>query len=254
MSYAAVAMITLPSFGAETDLEIQLVTDTVLVTIKVLLLFFPYVQPSSCNIFLSYVSLLKFPGYGDQNLLSGRMMSGFPVSEPPPTPGPFAPGLSRNEGTIPGIGVAMPLSAQSLDGSDQGEQRPAIPGLLPPGAPPLPPGPHPSLLASGQQQAYQQYQPQQHQQQQQPPSFPQQVVQLPLPPSNMNQMQPPPHLQLLPHPHMPRPPPGQPPQVQQLGMPGSVPSLPGSMPMSMQNPMVILCHITCTSVKRDLWI
>ncbi|XP_020268609.1 flowering time control protein FY, partial [Asparagus officinalis] len=179
-------------------------------------------------------------GYGDQNLLSGRMMSGFPVPEPPPTPGPFAPGLSRNEGNIPGIGVAMPLSAQSLDGSDQGEQRPAIPGLLPPGAPPLPPGPHPSLLASGQQQAYQQYQPQQHQQQQQPSSFPQQVVQLPLPPSNMNQMQPPPHLQLLPHPHMPRPPPGQPPQVQQLGMPGSVPSsIPGSMPMSMQNPMAM---------------
>lgn len=189
-------------------------------------------------------------GYGDQNpLASGRMMSGFPVPDAPPTPGPFAPGLSRNEGTIPGIGVAMPLSVQSMDGSDQGEQRPTIPGLLPPGAPPLPPGPHPSLLASGQQPAYQQFPSQQHQppqQQQQQPPFPQQMVQHHLGPPNLNQMQPPQHLPILPHPHMPRPPPGPPPQVQQLGMAAASPSMPGSMqmpstmaPMPMQNPMAM---------------
>ena len=100
-------------------------------------------------------------------------MGGFQMPEPP-TPGPFAHGLSHNEGTIPGIGVAM-----TLDGSDQGEQRPSIPGL-PPGQPPLPPGPHPSLL--GQQQQYQQMPQQQHTQFHRPP------------PPNMPQLQPPAHM------------------------------------------------------------
>lgn len=219
-----------------------------------------------CSFFLPSIHLLRrhlylfcityiliCVGYGEQNPLhSGRMMGGFPAAEPPPTPGPFAPGLPRNEGTIPGIGVAMPL--QSLDGSDQGERQ-AIPGVMPPGAPPLPPGPHPSLMASGQQQAYQQFPPQQQQTQQQP-SFPQQMVQLPITPPNLNQMQPPSHLPLLQHPHLPRPPPGPPPQVQQLGMPAPTPSsMPGSMPMAstiapmpLQNPMVTLYLVTCSSM------
>lgn len=179
-------------------------------------------------------------GYGDQNpLLAGRTASGFPAPEPPPTPGPFAVGLSRNEGTIPGIGVAMPLTVQSLDGSDQGEQRQTIPGILPGGAPPLPPGPHPSLLASGQQQAYQPPQ-QQH------PPFPQQMVSLP-PLANLPQLQHPSHLPILPHPHLSRP---LPPQVLPHGIPTSIPSsMPGSMlmpssmapslPLPLPNPMVM---------------
>ncbi|KAJ6831487.1 flowering time control protein FY [Iris pallida] len=178
-------------------------------------------------------------GYGVQNsMFPGRTMSGFPISESPPTPGAFAVGLSRNEGTIPGIGVAMPLSVQSLDGSDQGEQRQQIPGILPSGAPPLPPGPHPSLLASGQQQTYQQMPqqvlpPQQPQHQHSP--FPQQMSQMLLPP-NLPQLQP--HLPLLSHPHLPRPPS----QISPLGMPGSLP-MPSSMaqshPSPLQNPMVM---------------
>ncbi|PKA58619.1 Flowering time control protein FY [Apostasia shenzhenica] len=174
-------------------------------------------------------------GYGDQNsLFTGRPMSGFQVPEAPPTPGSFAVGLSRNEGTIPGIGVAMPLPVPSLDGSDQ-EQRPQIPGIPPGGAPPLPPGPHPSLLAAGQQQAFQQVGQQAPQQQQlQHPQFPQQLVSMPLPPLNMNQLQPPAHLSLLPHSHLPRPPPPS--------MPGPMPmpsSIALSIPMPMPNPMVM---------------
>ncbi|KAG0453436.1 hypothetical protein HPP92_024740 [Vanilla planifolia] len=166
-------------------------------------------------------------GYGDQSF-TGRAMSGYPMADAPPTPGAFAAGLARNEGTIPGIGVAVPLSVQSLDGSEQ-EQRPQIPGIPPGGAPPLPPGPHPSLLAAGQQQAYQQVAQQVPQQQQHHPLFPQQMVSLPLAPPNMNQLQPPAHIPLLPHPHLPRPPP---PQIQPLGLPSNIPSsMPGSMPM-----------------------
>ncbi|KAL0923094.1 hypothetical protein M5K25_007139 [Dendrobium thyrsiflorum] len=181
-------------------------------------------------------------GYGDPNpLLTGRQMSGYPMPEAPPTPGAFAAGLSRNEGTIPGIGVAMPLSVQSLDGSDQ-EQRPQIPGIPLGGAPPLPPGPHPSLLAAGQQQAYQQVAQQLPQQQQQLPPFPQQMVPMPLAPPNMNHLQPPAHMPLLPH-HLSRPPP---PQMPSLGMPNTMPGsmpMPSSMvpsiPMSMPNPMIM---------------
>lgn len=121
----------------------------------------------------------QMQGFGDQHAAFGaRGMGGFQMPEPPITPGPFAPGLSRNEGTIPGIGVAMTLAGQSFDGSD-GEQRPSIPGL-PPGQPPLPPGPHPSLL--GQQQQYQQIPQQQHPQFSQPP------------PPNMPQLQAPAHM------------------------------------------------------------
>ncbi|XP_010938598.1 flowering time control protein FY [Elaeis guineensis] len=183
-------------------------------------------------------------GHGDQNaILAGRTASGFPVPEPPPTPGPFAAGLSRNEGTIPGIGVAMPLSVPSLDGSDQGEQRQPIPGILPSGAPPLPPGPHPSLLASGQQQAFQQIPLQAPPQQQQMP-FSQQMVSLPLPPPNLPQLQPPSHLPLLQHPHGPRPPPLQLPPLGSISssMPGSMPlpsSMAPSLPLPLPNPMVM---------------
>lgn len=152
-------------------------------------------------------------GFGDQNpSMVGRVSVPFQMAEPPTTPGPFGPGLARNEGTIPGIGAAMPLAISSLDSSAQGEQKPPMSVS---GPPPLPPGPHPSLLAGKQQQPYQQ---QQHPQQ------------LPLPPPNMPQMQQPPsHLPLLPHPHLSRPPP----QLQQLNTSGNVP---GSM--QMPGPMV----------------
>ncbi|XP_020103500.1 flowering time control protein FY [Ananas comosus] len=169
------------------------------------------------------------PGFGDQNpMLLGRTMGNFPAHEPPPTPGPL--------GTIPGIGVAMPL-----DGPDQGEQRPHIPGILPPGQPPLPPGPHPSLLQSGQQQQSYQQMPQQisqqisQNQQQQHPPFPQQ---LPLnTPPNLSHLQPPLQLPPLQHPHGPHQPPSQMPPM------GISPSMP--MPSSMAplpplpNPMVM---------------
>ncbi|XP_058080150.1 flowering time control protein FY isoform X2 [Magnolia sinica] len=164
-------------------------------------------------------------GYGEQNpAIVGRSAGGFPLPEAPTTPGPFAAGLTRNEGTIPGVGIAMPLSLSSFDTSDQGEQRQQIPGTLPIGAPPLPPGPHPSVLAASGQQVYQQI-PQQFQPQQQQPAHPQQMVSLPLPPPNMVQLQPPSHLPLLPHPHLSRPP-------LPIGMPPSIPSsMPGSMPV-----------------------
>ncbi|TVU36843.1 hypothetical protein EJB05_18795 [Eragrostis curvula] len=139
-------------------------------------------------------------GYGDQHSTFGaRAMGGF-QPEPPNTSG------------IPGVGAAM-----SFDGSDQGEQRPQIPGL-PPGPPPLPPGPHPSLLAAGQQQQYQQMPQQQHHQ------FPQQLNSRP-PPPNMPQLQPPAHM--LPHPQGSRPPLTQLPAMGGPSMPSPVnPPLP----------------------------
>lgn len=145
-------------------------------------------------------------GYGDQNPAAGRVSVNFPGPEPP-TPGPFPPGLTRNEGTIPGIGVAMPLS---LDTS-------APP---PSGPPPLPPGPHPSLV--NQQQTYQQN-PQQMQ------HHPQQMNTMPMPPQNFPQLQPPSHLPTLQHPHFPRPP-----QLQPLSMP---PNMKSTMPMQMPGQM-----------------
>lgn len=170
-------------------------------------------------------------GYGEQNpAVAGRFMGNFPASDGPTTPGPFAAGLNRNEGTIPGVGVAMPLSVPSLDMSAQGDQKQHHPVSMPLGAPPLPPGPHPSLITAKQQPSYQQnpqhipQQQQQQQHQQHHQGLPQQMPPLPMPPSNMQQLQPPSHLPLLPHPHLPRPPLQMPP----LGMPSSVP---GSLPM-----------------------
>lgn len=115
----------------------------------------------------------------------------------------------------------MPFSIPSFDPSAQGEQRPP---------PPLPPGPHPSLL--NQQQPYQQQNPQQIQHHQQ---HPQQMNSLPLPPTNLPQLQPPSHLSMLSHPHLPR----NPPQLAPLGMPSSMPgSMPTSLPMPMPSQMV----------------
>ncbi|KAF2305546.1 hypothetical protein GH714_006354 [Hevea brasiliensis] len=99
--------------------------------------------------------------------------------------------------------------------------------------PPLPPGPHPSLLAANQQRGYQQNPQQMPQQQHQ--AHPQQMPPLPMPPPNMQQLQPPSHLPLLPHPHLPRPP-----QMLLMGMPGTmnqmVPPMPQGHFMGM-NPM-----------------
>ncbi|KAK6933961.1 WD40 repeat [Dillenia turbinata] len=170
-------------------------------------------------------------GYGEQNpALAGRMAGNFPIPDGPPTPGPFAAGLTRNEGTIPGVGVAMPLSIPSLDASAHGEQKQPIPLSMPLGAPPLPPGPHPSLLAGNQQQSYQQNLQQQTYQQNplQLQALPQQMGSVPMQPPNMPQLQPPSHLPILPHPHLPRPLPPLPPH----GMPSTIPtSMPGSMPI-----------------------
>ncbi|KAF2305543.1 hypothetical protein GH714_006341 [Hevea brasiliensis] len=95
--------------------------------------------------------------------------------------------------------------------------------------PPLPPGPHPSLLAANQQRGYQQNPQQMPQQQHQ--AHPQQMPPLPMPPPNMQQLQPPSHLPLLPHPHLPRPP-----QMPPHGVRGSLPA-PSSMPTSHPSPM-----------------
>ncbi|KAL5570464.1 hypothetical protein UlMin_027039 [Ulmus minor] len=162
-------------------------------------------------------------GYGEQiPTLPGSLTGNFQMSEGPTTPGPFPPGLTRNEGTIPGVGVAMPLSIPSLDTSAQGEHKQPHPVSMPLGAPPLPPGPHPSLMTN-QQQPYQQN-PHQHISQQQHQKHHQQQMP-PMPMQNMPQLQPPSHLPLLPHPHLPRPPHQMPPR----GMPSSGPS--HSMPM-----------------------
>lgn len=164
-------------------------------------------------------------GYAEQNPVAGRVPGHFVMPEGPTTPGPFPPGLmTRNEGTIPGVGVAMPLSIPSFDGS-QGEQKQPHPGSL--GAPPLPPGPHPSLLNPNQQQPFQQNPQQipQHQQQLQ-----QHMGPLPMPP-NMPQIQHSSHSSMVPHQHLPRPPPQMP-----HGMPGSLP-VPTSHPMPIPGPM-----------------
>ncbi|KAJ1695724.1 hypothetical protein LUZ63_012422 [Rhynchospora breviuscula] len=165
-------------------------------------------------------------GYGDQNqFLAGRPMGGFaPPDAAPPTPGAFVPGLSRSDGTIPGIGVAM-----TLDGSDQ-----AIPGLVSSAPPPLPPGPHPSLLASNPQQQQQQF-PQGGQQQQQQQQ--QQLPGMPMVPQNLTQLQPGQMPMLITHPHGPHSPFGQMPPI---GAPGGPPQMPpGNPPLPpMPNPML----------------
>ncbi|KAI3851375.1 hypothetical protein MKW92_009806 [Papaver armeniacum] len=86
----------------------------------------------------------------------------------------------------------MPLSKPSIDTSDQGEQQQqSFPVTLPAKAPPLPPGPHPSLLAPGQSyQQFSHHMPPLQQQQHHP--YQQQIPSLPVPLSNMLQMQPPP--------------------------------------------------------------
>ncbi|KAK9912836.1 hypothetical protein M0R45_036675 [Rubus argutus] len=137
------------------------------------------------------------------------MAGNFPFHEGPP----FTPGGIRNEGTIPGVGVAMPLAIPSLDASIQGEQLQPHAHSMPLGAPPLPPGPHPSLLAANQQQPYHQNAQQQHQQHQ----GHQQMPPLPMPPPNMPQLQTPSRLPLLPHLHL-RPHPKCP----HLGMQGTM--------------------------------
>lgn len=178
-------------------------------------------------------------GFSEQNTsLGGRMPSNFPGTEAPTTPGPFAAGMMRNDGTIPGIGVAMPLSIPSLDSSAQGDQKPSMSVSMPLGAPPLPPGPHPSLLAGNQQQSYQQNT--QHVQQHH--SLPQQISSLPLPPPNMTQLQPSGHQPLLTHPHLPRPPS----QLQPLNMPSNIPSsVQGSLSIqSMSMPGMVLSSLS----------
>ncbi|KAK6119218.1 hypothetical protein DH2020_047033 [Rehmannia glutinosa] len=145
-------------------------------------------------------------GFGEQNpAMGGRVSVPFPVPEPP----------------------------QLLDHLELGEQKPPL------AAPPLPPGPHPSLLMGKQQQPYQQNAPQVQQHQ----ALPQQMSSMPLPPPNLPQLQNPSHLPLLSHPHLPR----HPQQLQPLNtsanapssMPGSmsIPSMPNSMPGPMPGPM-----------------
>lgn len=182
------------------------------------------------RVLMNFSSILS-AGFAEQNnIMGGRVPVPFQVAEPPTTPGPFGSGLARNEGTIPGIGAAMPL----LDSSAQGDQQPPM------SAPPLPPGPHPSLLAGKQQQPYQQNAPsvQQHQ--------PQHMSPMSMPPQNMSQMQPPSHMPLLPHPHLSRPPP----QLQPLNTSAGAPSsMPGSMPIpSMPGPMVCKQSFISTTI------
>ncbi|XP_078178962.1 transducin/WD40 repeat-like superfamily protein isoform X2 [Carex rostrata] len=157
----------------------------------------------------------QITGYGDQNqFLAGRPMGGFAQPEAAsPNPGQFVPGLSRSDGAIPGM---------SLDGLDQG-----IPGLVSSAQPPLPPGPHPSLLASNSQQQQQQY-PQGGQQQQQ-----QQLPGMPM----MPQLQPGQMPMVLTHPHGAHPPFGQ---ISPMGVTGAPPQMPpGNPPLPpMPNPMM----------------
>ncbi|PHT40744.1 hypothetical protein CQW23_19598 [Capsicum baccatum] len=105
--------------------------------------------------------------------------------EAPSTAGEFAFGILQTEGIIPGVGTAVPLSIPSLDSSPQGEQKTSMPISMTLGDPPLPHGPHPSLLSSNQQQPYQQNMQQVQQQQ----SLPQQMTSLPLQPSNLPQLE-----------------------------------------------------------------
>ncbi|XP_047337683.1 flowering time control protein FY [Impatiens glandulifera] len=137
-------------------------------------------------------------GYGEQQNM-GRMIGGYPSNEPPTPTGPFGPGLSN----IPGVGLAMPLS---IDSSGQGEQKTPMSLSMPTGGPPpLPPGPHPSVLNTNPQQIYQQ-----------------------MPPPNMQQFQSSPQMPMMSHPHFQRPSHQLPPH----GMPASLPMpAPGLMGM-----------------------
>eukprot|EP01018_Ginkgo_biloba_P037261 Gb_40875 [translate_table: standard] len=213
-------------------------------------------------------------GFSEQNAaVTGRSSNNFQTPEGPSTPGAFAAGgTMRGEGTIPGVGAAMPLSLPSPDAAGQAEPlrqtvlASTALGVLP-GGPPPPFAPHPSIATSNQQ-AYQQmpqqvpsqpphqHQLHQHQIQQHqmvPPPQPPSTL-LPQPPHLQQQQQqqqqqlqpqpqqpqapPPMHLALHPHPHPPppRPPLPQPPQ---MGIPSSVPSsMAISMPSSLPVPVV----------------
>lgn len=173
---------------------------------------------------------LIIPGTNDQNPALGYRPGNIGGPDAPSTPGAFASGLIRNEGTIPGVGAAMPLSLPTLDSSSQGDQKNPLPLSMPMGAPPLPPGPHPSLRATNQQQGYQQNMQQVPQQQ----NLPQQMNSMPMLP-----LQPPSHMPMMQHPHLARPPP----QLQPINMQGVQSSMPGSMPvpsMPMPGPMVLI--------------
>ncbi|KAF8109396.1 hypothetical protein N665_0096s0009 [Sinapis alba] len=123
-------------------------------------------------------------GYNEQGF-ANRLPDNFHPSEASPTPGAFVPGLTQNEGTILGIGIAMPFDAFS-----QGEHNQPHRGSK---TPPLSPGPHPSLIRSNQQQGYQHH----HHHQ----GLPQQIHPMP----NMPHLQPPQSslIPLHPHPHHP---------------------------------------------------
>ncbi|CAI9102749.1 OLC1v1001068C1 [Oldenlandia corymbosa var. corymbosa] len=161
-------------------------------------------------------------GFGEQNSGLGSRMPTYPGLEGPTTPGPFGAGLTRNEGTIPGIGVAMPFSIQLLDSSTQGDQKPSMSVSMPLSAPPLPPGPHPSLVSSNQPYQQNAQQVQQHQ------------------PMGQQMSLPSAHQPLLPHPHLPRPPsqmqPNTPSSIPS-SMQGTLPPVPMGGPMGMQGNM-----------------
>uniref|UniRef100_A0A0C9RQ84 TSA: Wollemia nobilis Ref_Wollemi_Transcript_3071_3189 transcribed RNA sequence n=1 Tax=Wollemia nobilis TaxID=56998 RepID=A0A0C9RQ84_9CONI len=190
------------------------------------------------------------PGSSEQNpLVPGRLSNNFQPSEGPTTPGPFAAGgTMRGEGTIPGVGAAMPLSLPTLDTTAQADspQPPLLtsaPQGVHPGGPHPPFAPHP-LIATSNQQVYQQTQqvPSQQQQQHQmvPPSQPPQPPNLPQQSQQPQQLQGPPmHLPL--HAHPPPPPPRPPlQQPPQLGMPSSMPiSMPSSTGIPMASSMSV---------------
>uniref|UniRef100_A0A7N0RDD3 Flowering time control protein FY n=1 Tax=Kalanchoe fedtschenkoi TaxID=63787 RepID=A0A7N0RDD3_KALFE len=147
------------------------------------------------------------------NPAQGCMGTNFHILQAPTNIGQIRPGLARNDGTILGTGVAMPLSHDALG---QADQRQGLFPQMPLGAPPLLPSPHPYLLSSDQQQPYQQI-PQQYQGN---------LQQMPHP--NMQQLQPPPHQLMQLHPQFPRPPQhpllGQMPG--QMGMQGAMGQMP----------------------------
>ncbi|XP_057864713.2 flowering time control protein FY isoform X2 [Cryptomeria japonica] len=182
-------------------------------------------------------------GSSEQNtVVPGRS---FQTGEGPTTPGPFAAGgAMRVEGTIPGVGAAMPFMLPTLDMTSQPEPpQQMVLGSAPqgvhPGGPHPPFAPHPSIATSSQQM-YQQIQqiPTQQQQQhqmipqlQQASTLPQQLPNIQQQLQQAQQLQGPPmHLGL--HAHPPPPPPRPPlPQPSQLGMPSSMPlSIPSTLP------------------------
>ncbi|KAL4199064.1 hypothetical protein AMTRI_Chr03g49300 [Amborella trichopoda] len=131
-------------------------------------------------------------GPGDAVGLAYPLSSNFPLPKASAGLGAFPSRLTRNEGTIPGVGVTMPLSIPIPDSSEQGEQRPPLQVLMPMAQPPLPLVPHPFLLESTQ---YNQ--------------IPQEVrapqmVSLPLP-TPLSPIPHPSHLAMPQHMHMPRP-------------------------------------------------